>query len=284
MAPLTSEEAVEVTRLYSLAGPFSNNGAFIDRLITSVPFRAPHHSASAEGILGGGKNARPGEITLAHFGVLYLDETPQFKINVLQALREPLEDKVISIARAEGTVRFPAEFQLLMTANPCPCGRLGMMESETACLCSPEEINRHWRRFGGALLDRVEIRTAVLPPKTSQMGGQSGSEETSAQIARRVRDAVEIQRRRYKGTNIRRNALLPAGKISLFCPMNEKAQGAFAKAVSKLALSGRAYHGVLRTARTIADLEQKDGIEAAHVLEALWHRRLGEDPYDILSF
>jgi magnesium chelatase family protein len=294
MAPLTPVEAVEVTRLYSLAGPFSNNG-FIDRLITRPPFRAPHHSASAEGILGGGRIPRPGEITLAHFGVLFLDEAPEFKINVLQALREPLEDRVISISRAEGLVRLPAEFQLVLAANSCPCGRLGMKDTETqACYCSPEEINRYWRKFGGALLDRVEIRTAVLPPKIEEMGlsvtdkfpvtdGKNGAEEKSSEIAARVNAAVEIQRSRFKRTDVRRNALLPAGKAADLCPLSEKAAGAFHKAIAKLGLSGRAYHGILRVARTIADLEGRETIEAEHILEAVFHRRLGEDPWEILS-
>jgi len=284
MTPLTPDEAVEVTRLYSLAGPHLNNGGFIDRLITNPPFRSPHHSASAEGILGGGRIPRPGEISLAHFGVLFLDEAPEFRVNVLQALREPLEDRVISIVRAEGPVRLPAEFQLLMTANSCPCGRLGMRETDSGCFCSPEEINRYWRKFGGALLDRVEIRVAVLPPKIEEMSGQGRcAEETSAAIARRVRTAVEIQRRRFSGTPIRRNALLPAGRAEALCPMSEKAQGAFHTAVAKLGLSGRAYHGILRVARTIADLEGRETIETEHVLEAVQHRRLGEDPWDILS-
>jgi magnesium chelatase family protein len=288
MPPLTPDEAVEVTRLYSLAGPHSNNGGFIDRLITRPPFRAPHHSASAEGILGGGRIPRPGEISLAHFGVLFLDEAPEFRINVLQALREPLEDRVISIVRAEGPVRLPAEFQLLMTANSCPCGRLGIRETGSACFCSPEEINRYWRRFGGALLDRVEIRIAVLPPKIEEMGRRSGGEEKSAcnesaEIANRVRAAVEIQQCRFKGTGIRRNAMIPAGKTAALCPMSEKAENAFHIAVAKLGLSGRAYHGILRVARTIADLEGKETLEIEHILEAVHHRRLGEDPWDILS-
>jgi magnesium chelatase family protein len=283
MAPLSPEEAVEVTRLYSLAGPHSNGKTgFIDRLITRPPLRAPHHSASAEGILGGGRNPRPGEITLAHFGVLFLDEAPEFKINVLQALREPLEDRVISISRAEGPVRLPAEFQLLMSANSCPCGRLGIRDTEHSCFCSQNEINRYWRKFGGALLDRVEIRTAVLPPKIEEIGGQSG-EERSAAIAARVESAVEIQRRRFKGTGIRRNALLPAGMAAELCPMNEKAENAFHTAIAKLGLSGRAYHGILRVARTIADLDGKDTLEIEHILEAVHHRRLGEDPWEILS-
>jgi magnesium chelatase family protein len=294
MAPLTPDEAVEVTRLYSLAGPLSNDGGFIESLITHPPFRAPHHSASAEGILGGGRIPRPGEISLAHFGVLFLDEAPEFKVNVLQALREPLEDRVISIVRAEGLVQLPAEFQLLMAANSCPCGRLGSrntgdfestnsLDSTQSCFCSPEEINRYWRKFGGALLDRVEIRTAVLPPKINEMGSNFSGEESSVEIAQRVRAAVNIQQRRFRGTGIRRNALLPAGRIHALCPMSEKAEKAFHIALARMGLSGRAYHGILRVARTIADLDGKDIIETEHILEAVQHRRLGEDPWDIFS-
>jgi magnesium chelatase family protein len=292
MAPLTPDEAVEVTRLYSLAGPLMYNGdrysqKFIDRLITNPPFRAPHHSASAEGILGGGRNPRPGEISLAHFGVLFLDEAPEFRINVLQALREPLEDRVISISRAEGPVRLPAEFQMLMAANACPCGRLGIQETDNACCCSPEEINRYWRKFSGALLDRVEIRVAVLPPKVEEMNAAIGKrakpEEKSVVITQRVKAAVEIQRLRFKGTEIRRNAMLPAGKTASLCPLSEKAESALNTAISRMGLSGRAFHGVLRVARTIADLEGREVIETEHILEAVQHRRLGEDPWEILS-
>jgi magnesium chelatase family protein len=299
MAPLSSDEAVEVTRLYSLAGPQSNanNGGFIDRLITRPPFRAPHHSASAEGILGGGRVPRPGEISLAHLGVLFLDEAPEFKVNVLQSLREPLEDRVISISRAEGPVRLPAEFQLIMAANSCPCGRLGVRAADAApeakdavslgeqtCLCSSEKINLYWRKFRGALLDRVELRVAILPPKIEEMGVRNGGrEEPSAVIAGRVRAAVEMQARRYKGTGVRRNALLPAGMIGAFCPLGDKAESAYHKALARLGLSGRAYHGILRVARTIADIEASEAIKTEHVLEAVQHRRFGDDPWDILS-
>jgi magnesium chelatase family protein len=310
MAGLESDEAVEVTRLHSLAGPSTHTeiyeteeahesdsheqprslttGGFIDRLITHPPFRAPHHSASAEGILGGGRFVRPGEITLAHYGVLFLDEAPEFRTNVLQALREPLEDRVISIVRAERPLQFPAEFQLLMAANTCRCGRLGMPASADdphgaqGCMCSPQEIYRYWRKFSGALLDRVEIRVAVLPPKTSELA-ERGNGETSETIAHRVQAAVEIQRRRFRGTKVRRNALLPASKIESLCPMSVQAQNALHKAVAKLGLSGRAYHGILRVARTIADLEAKETIETEHVLEAVQHRRLGDDPWEILN-
>jgi len=296
MAPLTPAEAVEVTRLHSLAGPHNHDSSarFIDRLITKPPLRAPHHTASAEGILGGGRIPRPGEITLAHFGMLLLDEAPEFRINVLQALREPLEDKVISIVRADGPVKLPAEFQLILTANSCRCGRLGMRDSDNtggvsySCLCSQDDINRYWRKFGGALLDRIEIRVGVLPPKIEEMSVKPAAAgekltEGSSGIASRVLTAVEIQRRRFKGTNIRRNAMLPAGNAAEMCPMSEKAENAFHTAISKLGLSGRAYHGILRTARTIADLESKDIIQTEHILEAVQYRRLGDDPYDIMS-
>jgi len=299
MAPLTPDEAVEVTRLYSLAGPYKTGTGLIDRLITQPPFRAPHHSASAEGILGGGRPPRPGEISLAHFGVLFLDEAPEFKINVLQALREPLEDRVISISRAEGPMRLPAEFQMILAANACPCGRLGKRFNELeechemqTCLCSPEEISRYWRKFRGALLDRIEIRTAVIPPGVNEIGITNGSAggcngahnaERSADIAIRVKAAVEIQQQRYKGMGIRRNALIPASKIETFCSMNQHAQSAFHKALSRLGLSGRAYHGILRVARTIADLDGKETIGTEHILEAVQHRRYGEDPYEIVT-
>jgi magnesium chelatase family protein len=313
MAPLTAGEAVEVTRLYSLAGRIGlegegagaagnrNGGAPPPALITRPPFRAPHHSASAEGILGGGKTVRPGEISLAHYGVLFLDEAPEFRVHVLQALREPLEDRVVTISRAEGPVRLPAEFQLFLAANPCPCGRLGLRDagglaglrdggpgtgetlslSGSACFCGSEEISRYWRKFGGALLDRVELRAALLPPTIDELS--RGGEEESAVIRGRVERAVEIQRERFAGTGVRRNARLPAGMMERACPLTDRGGAAFRQAAAKLCLSGRAFHSVLRVARTIADLEGRDTLDAAHILEAVQHRRQGDDPYDILS-
>ena len=280
MPLLSFDEAVEVTKLHSLAGHFRSE----ESLITHPPFRTPHHSASAEGILGGGKSLRPGEISLAHFGVLFLDEAPEFKANVLQALREPLEDRVISIARADGVMRLPAEFQLLLAANACPCGRLGMNHRENdysqGCMCSPQEINGYWKKFGGALLDRIELRTAVIPPGTNNISGNS-SEESSAEIAKRIKAALSIQQQRCKG--IRRNALIPAGKIEKFCPLSEDAKAACKKAAAFYGFSGRAYHGILRVARTIADLDGKEVIESVHISEAVEHRRYGEDPYEIVT-
>jgi magnesium chelatase family protein len=285
MPPLCSWESVEVTRLHSLAGRLET-GERRFGLITHPPFRSPHHSASAEGLLGGGKMVRPGEISLAHFGLLFLDEAPEFRSNVLQALREPLEDRVVTISRAEGPVRLPADFQLILAANPCPCGRLGLRfsggASDTGCFCSPEEIHRYWRKFGAAFLDRIELRVAVMPP-----GGTAapGREESSADIARRVNGAVEIQRDRFKNAPAggpRRNARMSPAQLDRCCGLSGAAGEAFRKAAEKLALSGRALHQILRVARTIADLEERDGIEAVHILEAVQHRRPGEDPYDVL--
>jgi magnesium chelatase family protein len=306
MAPLSAAEAVEAARLCSLAGLFDGPGGEFG-LITRPPFRSPHHSASAEGILGGGRTVRPGEISLAHLGVLFLDEAPEFRSPILQALREPLEDQVITISRAEASVRLPAAFQLILAANPCPCGRLGIRGADfdggaLSCLCSPEEINRYWRRFGSALLDRIELRVPVLPPRPGDMAGPAG--ESSAAIARRVARAVEIQRHRLgklfpeagppeerRGPEgalpppgrPRRNARIPADLMERCCPLSERGEQALKAAAAKTALSGRAYHGILRTARTIADLEGRDSIEGEHVLEAVEHRRRGDDPYDILA-
>jgi magnesium chelatase family protein len=278
MPELDTAEAISVTKVYSLS-----EGAPLERLITRPPFRSPHHSASAEGILGGGKNVRPGEISLAHFGTLFLDEAPEFRANVLQALREPLEDKVITISRAEGPVRLPAEFQLILAANPCPCGKLGMKPADGAsssCLCGGDEINRYWKKIGAALLDRIDIRVALHTGALAAL--PRDAEETSAQIAARVRRAVEIQKERGAAFGIRRNALLHGAALDRYCSLTARAEAALKTAIEKLSLSGRAYHSVLRMARTIADLAGKDALDTEEVLEAVQHRRLGNDPYDIL--
>ncbi|MDR0383243.1 MAG: YifB family Mg chelatase-like AAA ATPase [Spirochaetaceae bacterium] len=288
MPQLTQDEAITVTRIHSLAG------IAVRGLAKQPPFRSPHHSASAEGILGGGHSVRPGEISLAHYGTLFLDEAPEFKVNVLQSLREPLEDRRITISRAENSVRLPADFQLIMAANPCPCGRLGMRTAErgrdddyggargqAGCYCSGDEVLRYWRRFGGALLDRMELRVAVNAPAASELCHPSG--ETDEAVAARVGRAAEIQRERFRGADFRRNSGMGSAAIDRFCKLDGDAFAAFNRAVEKLGVSGRAYHGILRVARTIADLDAADGISREHVLEAIQYRRQGDDPYDVFS-
>jgi magnesium chelatase family protein len=286
MAPLTAEEAVDVTRLHSLAA----SGVELRALITVPPFRSPHHSASAEGVLGGGKNVRPGEISLAHYGILFLDEAPEFRSNVLQALREPLEDHVITISRAERQVHLPADFQLILAANACPCGRLGSRSGSwaedpdaddrafSAWLCSPDEIHRYWRKISGALLDRIELRSAAPPPGMDR----KTPEEPSAVIAVRIKQAVCRQRERFAGSPCRRNARMTPSQIETFCPLSTDASRTFRRACENLALSLRGRHGIIRTARTIADLEGSEHISEAHIAEAVFFRRPGEDPYDII--
>ena len=279
MPPLEAEEAVEVTRLHSLLGLIEGGG-----LIRQPPFRSPHHSASAEGVLGGGRNIRPGEITLAHLGTLFLDEAPEFRSPVLQSLREPLEDRVITIVRAEGPHRLPADFQLILAANSCPCGRLGADSAkitDSGCFCSPDEIRRYWRKLGSALLDRIDLRIPVRAPGILTPGGEGG--ETSSEIRRRVMAAVETQKERFKGSGTRRNSGMFPAQIDKFCPLTKKAEEAFILASAKLGLSGRACHSIIKIARTIADLEGSDSIDIVHILEAVQHRRFGDDPYDILS-
>jgi magnesium chelatase family protein len=223
-----------------------------------------------------------------------MDEAPEFKAPVLQSLREPLEDRVITIVRAEGPLRLPADFQLLLAANSCPCGRLGAVltnergglgesvdSAESGCFCAADEIRRYWRKLGSALLDRIELRIPVSAAGVITANGTG--EESSAAVRQRVAAAIEIQKDRFKGLRIRRNARINPGQIERVCKLSKKAREAFEVAAAKLALSGRACHGILKTARTIADLEASPVIETVHLLEAVQHRRFGDDPYDILS-
>ena len=283
MAPLDTQEAVAATRLHSLAGALGPQ----EPLVSQPPFRSPHHSASAEGMLGGGRSVRPGEISLAHFGVLFLDEAPEYRLNVLRALREPLEDGVVTIARADGSTRLPADFQLVLAANPCPCGRLGKPGS--ACFCASDEVERHWRRLGAALLDRIELRVPLSPassgkPSGDGTGASIGKEaETSAAVALRVERAVAVQRQRLGSLGLRRNSRLPPGLVERFCSLDAASRAAFDRASELFGFSERARDGILKVSRTIADLESADSIKREHLLEAIQHRRYGDDPYDVLA-
>jgi magnesium chelatase family protein len=264
LPPLAWEEALTVTRLHSLAGILDPSQG----LVTRSPFRMPHHSASAEGIVGGASTPRPGEISLAHAGVLFLDEAPEFRTSILQALREPIEEGRITIARARTSVAYPAEFQLVLAANPCPCGPAG---DERACVCTRAEVDGYWRRIGGALLDRIDMRIAVSPVRATEMLEPPG--ESSEAIAARVAQAVERQRLRYAGQGFSRNGAVPAGLLPRLCGLDSEAAEYLPEAARKLGTSSRAFHSIVRVARTIADIEGKESIGKVHVLEAVHYRR-----------
>jgi magnesium chelatase family protein len=269
---LDREEALAVTRIHSIAGVLPSDSG----LVTLPPFRMPHHTASCEGILGGGRLLRPGEASLAHHGVLFLDEAPEFGMSLLQGLREPVEDGWVSIARAGATVRYPASFQLVLAFNPCPCGNLG--RGSHACVCSPTEIHRYWRRVGGALLDRIDLRVPLTPIPAADMctPPQPGEHLRASQ---RVQAAVARQRVRYAGLGFNWNARIPAAFIDRFCELDAGGRGALLQAAESLGISSRAYHSILRTARTLADLAGQERIEETHVLEAVQHRRYGDGDF-----
>ena len=265
---LTEAEAIEVAAIHSLGGLFDA----AEGIELRPPFRFPHHSASLEGVIGGGRLRRPGEISLAHRGVLFLDEAAEFRCDVLQSLREPLEEGRVSIVRAGWSASYPADFQLILAANSCPCGNLG--RKNATCLCSISDLTRYRRRLGGALLDRIDIRIPVEPSSLSELIGPLG--ESSALVRGRVGAAIALQAERYRGTGVTRNARLRVEQVDRFCSLSSAAARALGRAVEKLGLSSRACHSILKTARTIADLEGKESIEDCHLLEAVQHRRYGD--------
>jgi magnesium chelatase family protein len=272
---LSEGDAVQVASIYSLSGLLGAGHGLPRR----PPFRAPHHSASLEGMIGGGRRLRPGEISLAHRGVLFLDEAAEFRSDVLQSLREPLEEGWVSLVRAGSIARFPSEFQMLLAANPCPCGNLGRRGA--SCLCSVPELQRYRRKLGGPVLDRIDIRVPVEPTPPEALLGPAG--EGSASIAKRVEAARVRQAERYRGEPASADSSLPLtnarlkpGQVERHCALDEAGSRVFQRAVERLDLSSRACHSILKIARTIADLEGGRRIGEAQVLEAVQHRRLGE--------
>ncbi len=269
LPPLDRDESLEVTRIHSLAGMLPAGGG----LITRRPFRMPHHTASAEGIVGGGRLVRPGEVSLAHRGVLFLDEVLEFRQALLQSLREPAEDGWVTVVRAGASIRYPAAFQLVLAANACPCGKLGLPEK--VCICSTEEVRCYWKRLGGALLDRIDIRVPVAPETLRTMIGKPG--EGSAAVRERVARAAAMQGRRYQGEGFRWNAEIPPGRIARYCELDDEVSEKFVTAARTMHLSSRACHSVLKVARTIADLAGSETLRKDDVLEALQHRRHGQE-------
>ena len=269
MPGLDFEEKLELTRIYSIAGLLSR----AHPLINERPFRSPHHTSTPQAIAGGGRNPRPGEITLAHKGVLFLDEMPEFSRSSLELLRQPMEDKVIQIARASGTYSFPADFMLCAAMNPCPCGYYPDLNR---CTCSAGEISHYMGKISRPLLDRIDISTEVPPVSFVQLhGGKRG--ETSAVIRKRVEKVQKIQEERYKDEKINFNGQLGSRLIDKFCPLTDSASRLLARAFEKIAFSARSYHRILKVARTIADMDGAEIIASHHIGEALSYRAFDKD-------
>jgi magnesium chelatase family protein len=267
LPPLLLEEALEVTKLYSVAGLLSSGQS----LLVDRPFRAPHHTVSHAGLVGGGSYPRPGEISLAHHGVLFLDELPEFHRDVLEVMRQPLEDGFVSIARASQSLSFPSRFQLVSAMNPCPCGFFG--DQRRQCQCSPPQIRRYLMRISGPLLDRIDIHIEVprLSPQ-ELMTKQPG--ESSATVRERVLRARQRQTQRFAAEGITCNAQMQAKHLRAHCHLDAGAHDLLKMAINQLSLSARAYDRILKVARTIADLDSADTIQLHHVAEAVNYRTM----------
>ncbi len=266
LPPLNLEEALELTKIYSICGLLPENKP----LITQRPYRAVHHTASAYGIIGGGSNPKPGEITLAHRGVLFLDEIVEFPRNVLEVLRQPLEDGEVVVSRAKLSVKYPSRFTLVAAMNPCPCGFLG--DNTKTCTCSDVQIQRYKSRLSGPLLDRIDLIITVPKLSTEELINIDDTAETSADIRKRVVKARKIQNERYKDEGIFTNSELNAKQIKKYCKLDSQGEKILSIAALKYGLSGRKYNRILKIARTIADLDGAKDIDTNHISQALQFR------------
>ncbi len=264
---ITFEEAIETSKIYSVAGLLPEGCSFV----ATRPFRSPHHTISDAGLIGGGTIPKPGEVSLAHNGVLFLDELPEFKKNVIEVLRQPLEDGKVTISRVHTTITYPADFMLVSAMNPCPCGFLG--DQKKHCSCSYRQIHRYRSKVSGPLLDRFDIQIEV-PSLNYRELTETGGSENSEKIRERVNGAREIQRKRFAGTKIHSNSKMTPYLIKKHCSIDSKGIKLFQRAVDKLGLSARAYDRILKVARTIADLSGSENIEAIHLSEAIQYRTL----------
>jgi magnesium chelatase family protein len=274
LPPMTLEEALETTKIHSVAGKIGTNRG----LITQRPFRAPHHLTSPVALIGGGQSPQPGEVSLANNGVLFLDEMPEFGRNVLEVLRQPLEDRHITISRAKYSVDYPANFTLIASMNPCPCGYYNHPTKE--CSCSAAAVHRYMSHISGPLMDRIDIHIEVVPVSISEMTTAERA-ESSAEIRKRVIAAREIQLRRFEGLDIHCNAMMNSAMLRRFAPLDKGVATLLERAMSRLNLSARAYDRIIKVARTIADLEGKEHIEPQHITEAIGFRSLDRETWGI---
>lgn len=266
LPPLELQEAMELTKIYSVCGLLTSDKP----LMTKRPYRPVHHTASANGIIGGGTNPKPGEITLAHRGVLFLDEMVEFPRNVLEVLRQPLEDGEVVISRSKSSIKYPCKFILLGAMNPCPCGFLG--DREKQCTCTDFQVQRYRSKLSGPLLDRIDLVINVPRLTTEELTNTSGEAESSAIIRERVIKARKIQAKRYEGAGILTNSELTSELIKKYCKLDESSANIMKLAAQKYQLSGRRYNRVLKIARTIADLAGAENIESTHLTQALQYR------------
>jgi magnesium chelatase family protein len=269
---MTIEEALETTKIHSVAGRLIGSKG----LVSQRPFRAPHHTISDVALVGGGNTPQPGEISLAHNGVLFLDELPEFKRTVLEVMRQPLEDRRVNIARARFSVDYPAGFMLVASMNPCPCGFFNHPEKE--CVCGPGIVQKYLSRISGPLLDRIDIHIEVTPVSFEELASRKRSTEQSANVRARVINARKIQSERYaENTGIYCNAQMPGNKIKDICAINDSGTQLLKNAMQKLNLSARAYDRILKVARTIADLAGSKDIRTEDLAEAIQYRSLDRE-------
>ncbi len=270
LPPLTIDEALETTKIHSVAGKLRKE----DSLLSVRPYRSPHHTISDVALVGGGSFPQPGEISLAHNGVLFLDELPEFKRQVLEVLRQPLEDRVVTISRAKFTVEYPASFMLVAAMNPCPCGYYNHPEKE--CVCAPGVVQKYLNKVSGPLLDRIDIHIEVTPVPFSELSAERPSER-SADMRERVITARRVQQERYAGKKIHCNAQMGSKELREICRIDAAGKALLEKAMERLGLSARAYDRILKVARTIADMAGSPDIRTEHLAEAIQYRSLDRE-------
>ena len=263
---LGKDDCLEVTGIHSIVGLLE------DTIITDPPFRAPHHTASYVSMIGGGANPKPGEVTLAHRGVLFLDEFPEFEKRVLESLRQPLEDNIVSISRARGSAIFQSNFILVAAMNPCPCGNKGNKQKE--CICKPMDLDRYKRKLSGPIMDRIDIWVTVSNVDYEKLSNSNQEGEKTITIKERVKNAREIQNKRFKNSprKINTNSEMNVKDLNIYAPLDDATKKLLNQSAERLQLSARAYHRTIKLARTIADLEGSENISQSHILEALQYR------------
>ena len=269
---MSKDEALETTKIHSIAGKLGHQSGLIEKR----PFRAPHHTISDVALIGGGSSPQPGEISMAHNGVLFLDELPEFKRPVLEVLRQPLEERFITVARAKFTVEYPANIMLVASMNPCACGYYNHPEKD--CVCAPGSVQRYLNKVSGPLLDRIDMHVEVSPLQFDQLSSTK-KEEKSESVKERVNDARLIQKKRFTSEKINSNSQLSKRIMEKHCALNSTSMQLLRTAMEKLNLSGRAYDRILKVARTIADLDHSEKIETKHISEAIQYRSLDREDW-----